>query len=217
MYNAMLRKGYTDTPEDAVESMVAVHNFLNEGAWNEIRAWERRFQSGLVEGWRRCSRGEEGLEEEWESHVAFEPSSGTTSLPATQQNEPQLVRFMGRPRDMTPKAQFNQALAWLYPAKFSSEPPFDRHDWFVQRTLPDGSKREVRYVIDYYSGEPEPSGEEVFYLDVRPAVDSPRAAAERTLRWGGDMWWRASGGIAREVAEMRRKAEEEEKARKDGW
>src|SRR5262245_34133566 len=47
MYNAMLRKGYSDTPEDAVESMVAVHNFLNEGAWAEIREWERRFSGGL--------------------------------------------------------------------------------------------------------------------------------------------------------------------------
>jgi cytochrome c heme-lyase len=32
MYNAMLRKGYQDTPVDAVKSMVAVHNYLNEGA-----------------------------------------------------------------------------------------------------------------------------------------------------------------------------------------
>ncbi len=36
MYNALLRKGYTDTDVTAVESMVAVHNFLNEGAWGEV-------------------------------------------------------------------------------------------------------------------------------------------------------------------------------------
>ena len=40
MYNAMLRKGYTDTDETAVEAMVSVHNFLNEGAWAEIMEWE---------------------------------------------------------------------------------------------------------------------------------------------------------------------------------
>jgi hypothetical protein len=50
MYNAMLRKGYTDTPAEHVESMVAVHNFLNEGAWQEIVEWERRFSAGLSRG-----------------------------------------------------------------------------------------------------------------------------------------------------------------------
>ena len=64
----------------------------------------------------------------------------------------------------------------------------------------DGQAREVRYVIDYYSGPPEPTGEPVFYLDVRPAVDGPTAAAERMLRWGGDFWHRASGAKAREKA-----------------
>lgn len=77
------------------------------------------------------------------------------------------------------------------------DPPFDRHDWYVQRHTPDGKKHEVRYVIDYYSGPPEPTGEPVFYLDVRPAVDTPTAAAERLIRWGGDVWHRASGAEAR--------------------
>lgn len=41
MFNAMLRKSPSDEiPEDAVESMVDVHNFLNEGAWDEILKWE---------------------------------------------------------------------------------------------------------------------------------------------------------------------------------
>lgn len=79
----------------------------------------------------------------------------------------------------------------------SCEPPFDRHDWYVLRRTPYGPK-EVRYVIDYYSGEPEPTGEPVFYLDIRPAIDNPVAAAERLIRCGGDFWWRASGGAARE-------------------
>ena len=61
MYNAMLRKGYTDTPADAVESMVAVHNFLNEGAWNEIVQWESIFSKGLGHGWEQCRKGEEGM------------------------------------------------------------------------------------------------------------------------------------------------------------
>ncbi|KAI9866937.1 MAG: holocytochrome c synthase [Trichoglossum hirsutum] len=183
MYNAMLRKGYTDTPVDAVESMVAVHNFLNEGAWNEIVEWERRFGRGLSNAWQECYRGEEG--------------STPTTLPSTA-SQPRLLRFIGRPKEMTPKATMLQALGWIYPTRFGGPPPFDRHDWFVQRQLSNGSQREVRYVIDYYSGPPEPTGEPVFYLDVRPAVDSPVAAVERMMRWGGDVWWRASGGTARE-------------------
>lgn len=80
---------------------------------------------------------------------------------------------------------------------FRSNPPFDRHDWYVLRQTPSGPK-EVRYVIDYYSGPPEPTGEPVFYLDIRPALDSPTAAVERLMRWGGDVWWRASGAAVRE-------------------
>lgn len=80
---------------------------------------------------------------------------------------------------------------------FRTSPPFDRHDWFVQRRTPSGSK-EVRYVIDYYSAPPEPNGEPVFYLDIRPALDTPTAAVERLMRWGGDVWWKASGGVVRE-------------------
>lgn len=62
-----------------------------------------------------------------------------------------------------------------------------------------GQNKEVRYVIDYYSGEPEPTGEPVFYLDVRPAMTAT-GAAERAIRWGTDVWWRASGGVVREAA-----------------
>ncbi|EGW31961.1 uncharacterized protein SPAPADRAFT_139387 [Spathaspora passalidarum NRRL Y-27907] len=44
MLNAMLRKGKGDgIPEDAVESMVDVHNFLNEGAWQQILDWENKY------------------------------------------------------------------------------------------------------------------------------------------------------------------------------
>lgn len=44
MFNAMVRKGKDQgIPEDAVESMVDVHNFLNEGAWEEILEWEEPY------------------------------------------------------------------------------------------------------------------------------------------------------------------------------
>lgn len=187
MYNAMLRKGYDDTPEDAVESMVAVHNFLNEGAWDEIEGWEERFSRGLSYGWRLCRRGEEGF-----------VKRDLTTESETQLPRPKLLRFQGRPNDITPKAKILDLLGKAYPSKYSFEPPFDRHDWYVQRQLPHGEVREVRYVIDYYSAPPEPTGEPVFYLDVRPAIDGPTAAAERMMRWGGDVWFRASGAKIRE-------------------
>lgn len=107
MYNAMLRKGYDDTPEDAVESMVEVHNFLNEGAWAEIVEWERRFGNGLSKGWRECKRGEEG----------------STTRPGAQTRDgdvvpPRLVKFMGRPNSRTPKASMLQFMGWIYPERF---------------------------------------------------------------------------------------------------
>ncbi|KAL4976531.1 cytochrome c/c1 heme lyase-domain-containing protein [Aspergillus desertorum] len=195
MYNAMLRKGYTDTPQDAVEAMVAVHNFLNEGAWSEIVNWERIFSKGWANAWEKCRRGEENIPLELAKEEYY--GTATTTLP-------RLVRFQGRPQELTPKAQFFQILGRVYPAKFGMKPPFDRHDWYVMRETPSGPK-EIRYVIDYYSGPPEPTGEPVFYLDIRPALDSPTAAAERLLRWGSDVWYRASGGAVRDNGGNQRK------------
>ena len=108
MYNAMLRKGYTDTPQDAVESMVEVHNFLNEGAWAEIVEWERRFARGLARGWQECSRGEQGS-----------LASASMGANAEEVVQPRLSRFMGRPNDMTPKASVLQMLAWVSPDTFA--------------------------------------------------------------------------------------------------
>jgi hypothetical protein len=36
-----VRKGW-ETPEEHVETMVEIHNFLNERAWNEVIKWEKR-------------------------------------------------------------------------------------------------------------------------------------------------------------------------------
>lgn len=80
--------------------------------------------------------------------------------------EPTLKRFMGRPKDLSPRARF-------FSTFFGSPRPFDRHDWTVDRC-----GKEVRYVIDYYSG---PQGEEsTFYCDVRPALDSWQAFVDRS-------------------------------------
>jgi len=186
MYNALLRKGYTDTDVTAVESMVSIHNFLNEVAWAEIVDWERRFGKGLKRGWEVSKRGEENAPMALRQLEAKEGG---------EQEQPALIRFQGRPKDMTPKAAMLQVMGWLYPSKFETEPPFDRHDWYVGRIV-DGEQTEVRYIIDYYSGPEEPTGEPVFFLDVRPAM-TPSGAIERLMRWGGDVWWKAAGGEVR--------------------
>jgi cytochrome c heme-lyase len=112
MYNALLRKGYTDTDVTAVESMVAVHNFLNEGAWGEIIEWERRFGKGLARGWEISRRGEENAPMQLRR---LETQEGRTAA----DEQPTLIRFQGRPKDMTPKAAMTQMMGWLYPSMFA--------------------------------------------------------------------------------------------------
>ncbi|SCU79985.1 LAME_0B01178g1_1 [Lachancea meyersii CBS 8951] len=158
MYNAMVRKGKIDPntgeaiPEDAVESMVFVHNFLNEGCWQEILDWEKKY----------------------------------TELTNT---EPKLLQFMGKPSQLSPRARWFSVLGSLFPSKFSSEPPFDRHDWTVLRPDPSSSDAEypgfkkVRYVIDFYSGPDDEEGLPTFNLDVRPALDDFTSAKDRFTRW----------------------------------
>ncbi|KAM7186643.1 putative cytochrome c heme lyase [Rhypophila sp. PSN 637] len=182
MYNALIRKGHTDTDITAVEAMVAVHNFLNEGAWEEIVDWERRFSKGLKRGWEISKHGEKNAPMILRRLEAQEGG---------EQPDPKLVRFQGRPGEMTPRAAMLQVMKKIYPSYFDNEPPFDRHDWYVARNV-NGQVKEVRYVIDYYSGQ----GDAEFILDVRPAM-TPTGAAERLLRWGGDVWYRASGAEVR--------------------
>jgi cytochrome c heme-lyase len=38
-YNALVRKGW-ETPEKEIETIVEIHNFLNEKAWEEVQKWE---------------------------------------------------------------------------------------------------------------------------------------------------------------------------------
>lgn len=47
-YNALVRKGW-ETPEQHVETMVDIHNFLNEQAWNEVLRWESRHGESVLQ------------------------------------------------------------------------------------------------------------------------------------------------------------------------
>ena len=159
MFNAMIRKGKGDVPEDAVESMVNIHNFLNEGAWEEIEEWEK---------------------------------------PYTQQTnvKPRLLKFTGRPDAISPRARYYHYMSKLFPEKYGTELPFDRHDWTVLRSDGEGNFKEVRYVIDYYSGGDDQFGMPSFYLDVRPGLDSVDNSIQRWNHWIEEMkptWDKAMG------------------------
>ncbi|KAL6309027.1 cytochrome c/c1 heme-lyase [Sparassis latifolia] len=91
-----------------------------------------------------------------------------------------LVSFKGRPNDRSPKARLKSLLGY--------SPPFDRHDWIVDRC---GTR--IRYVIDFYTGHAPGSANNLsFYLDARPALDNwdgVRMRMERFWgRWVGKLW-----------------------------
>ncbi|KAG0011848.1 holocytochrome c synthase [Podila clonocystis] len=131
-YNALRRKGW-ETPENAIETMVDIHNWMNEEAWAEVMKWEKEHSDTCC--------------------------------------DPKLLRFQGRPSELSPKARI---MSW-----FGAPKPFDRHDWIIDRC-----GKEVRYVIDYYGGEDDVVNDvPVFHLDVRPALDSVESAMDR-LKFG---------------------------------
>jgi cytochrome c heme-lyase len=136
-YNALSRKNkLADTNEEDMESIVALHNHMNEKTWAKILQWE-------------------------------ELSCGSS-------DRSKLLRFQGRPHDLSPKARFKHYVL-QHPL------PYDRHDWIIERD--DGQI--VRYVIDYYHDEalgsdaPESAtpalhqeaGSQSLLVDVRPAAD----------------------------------------------
>ncbi|QID83178.1 holocytochrome c synthase [Saccharomyces pastorianus] len=155
MYNAMVRKGKigdsADVAEDAVESMVQVHNFLNEGCWQEVLDWEQPHTD--------------------QSHV-----------------QPKLLKFMGKPGVLSPRARWMHLCGLLFPSRFSQELPFDRHDWIVLRGERSEHQqqptfKEVRYVLDFYGGPDDENGMPTFHVDVRPALDSLDNARDRMARF----------------------------------
>nr|DBA44776.1 TPA_exp: holocytochrome c synthase [Hymenophyllum dentatum] len=83
-------------------------------------------------------------------------------FPDTSKEEPRLLYFIGRPDVLSPKARFKKLLGYGV--------PFDRHDWTVDR-----GGREMRYVIDFYYDEDAEGIRWPFFVDVRPALDSPTA------------------------------------------
>jgi len=88
---------------------------------------------------------------------------------------PRLEKFSGKANDLSLKARLR---TWT-----GSSPPFDRHDWVVDRC---GKK--VRYIIDFYAGMPVAGKPMSIYTDTRPAADSPSALLDR-MKMMGKEWY----------------------------
>ena len=85
--------------------------------------------------------------------------------------EPTLLRFLGRPDELSPRARLKML--------FGHPEPFDRHDWYVDR-----GGEEVRYIIDYYHDESNTGNDkrpknmhdatslQSIKVEVRPALDT---------------------------------------------
>uniref|UniRef100_A0A061RAZ0 Holocytochrome c-type synthase n=1 Tax=Tetraselmis sp. GSL018 TaxID=582737 RepID=A0A061RAZ0_9CHLO len=124
---------------------------------------------------RRKGKGEDVTEDDMTSVVAAHNSMNETTwrkvlaweaLHEHDCGSPTLLRFRGRPDQLSPKAR---VWSWV-----TGEQPFDRHDWYVDRC-----GHEVRYVIDFYFREEKAGTPEAFAIDARPAVDSLEAAVDR--------------------------------------
>lgn len=127
-------------------------------------------------------------EEAWRMIRDWEQSWTTPDAAA-----PQLVNFIGRPKDLTWRARFRNWAGYQL--------PFDRHDWVVVRPNKGANAppQTMRYIIDFYAGRSPSSpssssastmaqagkgSENVsFYLDVRPAPDTIEGLAMRLHRW----------------------------------
>ena len=79
---------------------------------------------------------------------------------------PTLLKFIGKPHDLSPIAWMRQMIGG--PA------PFDRHDWTIDRC-----GKEVRYVIDFYFYEDKAGTPGAFEIVTRPALDTFESALDR--------------------------------------
>jgi len=177
-FNAMKKKGWgiPQGTELTIPQVVQIHNAVNERGWSEVLKWERI----------RTTIPNPNPNEPIAKNVGNDGGVGDGG-----EVQPRLVRFIGRPKDLSPRARLYSAL-WL------RNEPFDRHDWFVDHGEGTGVRR---YVIDFYNGKESSgaagagsagNGLPSMYLDVRPALDDLDSAQDRFKMF----WVDAFPGIA---------------------
>ncbi|CAH7686862.1 cytochrome c/c1 heme-lyase [Phakopsora pachyrhizi] len=187
-HNALLRKGW-QTPVESVPMMVEIHNWMNEAVWQEVLRWEKRYFSDNLPP-SNYSSATTAVDRRGDVNQPVEDSTIALGNCAVS-----LARFRGRPDDLSPKARYHILLGRLFPWIYSSQRPFDRHDWMISRDFvksgggggdADGISEDGRlhrYVIDYYSGADDENGNPAFHFDVRPAIDDFRSLSVRIREW----------------------------------
>ncbi|CCD26288.1 holocytochrome c synthase CYC3 NDAI_0H01140 [Naumovozyma dairenensis CBS 421] len=152
MYNAMIKKGKIDSntgeeiPEDAVESMVYVHNLLNEGSWGEILKWEQpHTKETLIEPKLLKFTGRPDKlspRARWHHFLSnIFPSYYSNELPFDRHD---WFVLRGDPNSTYLDDEGNEI---------------------------SGYKR-IRYVLDFYGAPDDENGLPTFNIDVRPALDN---------------------------------------------
>ncbi|GAA6007803.1 hypothetical protein JCM10207_004879 [Rhodosporidiobolus poonsookiae] len=155
-YNALVRKGW-ETPEESVEMMVNIHNWLNEEAWGQVRRWEEKHDGGD----RSSLASFQGRPQELSPKARYHLMMGKL-----------FPNYYGsvRPFDRHDWVVHRPAPAASGGSSYMSggaTQPYTSH----------------RYVIDYYHLADDADGNPVFSLDVRPAVDDFAAVQERVGEW----------------------------------
>ena len=127
---------------------MSIHNSVNERAWQEVLRWERLHccDSTRKKDSSRHEDVDDGRGESQDSQCC-------------DIQKVKLVKFMGRPREISLKARVLNA--------FGYKLPFDRHDWIIDRC-----GTEQRYIIDFYNGAPVKGALTSIRIDARPALDN---------------------------------------------
>ncbi|GAX76393.1 hypothetical protein CEUSTIGMA_g3838.t1 [Chlamydomonas eustigma] len=124
---------------------------------------------------KRKGKGDDVTEDDMESFIYAHNNMNENTwrqvmmwerLHSTECGAPTLLKFQGKPHDLSPLAWIRQTLGG--PA------PFDRHDWVVDRC-----GQEVRYVIDFYFYDEKAGTPEAFEIVARPALDSFDSTLDR--------------------------------------
>jgi cytochrome c heme-lyase len=164
VFNAMKRKGWDGIEEESIPSFLQIHNSVNERSWRLLCDWEQ-------------------------TNVTRSTSSGNDGS-SNNESEIKLVRFEGRPTDISPKA-------WVLSTLGLQPRPFDRHDWYIDN----GTQHSKRYVLDFYmrdDGSNSSTSLPRVDIDVRPALDTPQAFVQRGQRIFKELF----PGIAKELESL---------------
>ncbi|CCH61701.1 hypothetical protein TBLA_0F01590 [Henningerozyma blattae CBS 6284] len=166
MYNAMVRKGKIDVStgeeieKETVISMVDVHNFLNEGCWDEILKWEKPYTE----------------------KSNYKPTLlKFIGKPDQYSPRAKAIHYLSMilPNHFSNELPFDRH-DWFVLRKTDPNTPIDQGT--TTNASVDGVTpgfKVIRYVIDFYGGPDDKNGMPTFNLDVRPALDSLTNVCDR--------------------------------------